>query len=56
MLKKGFYLLFSLVAKNFVLNLMSAGVQKPCDDLNSESLTFELPMWYDEQKFKRFIF
>lgn len=33
---------------------MSAGVHKPCDDFNSESLTFDLPMWYDEKKFKRF--
>ncbi|CAO1335150.1 unnamed protein product [Diamesa tonsa] len=32
---------------------MSAGVQKPCDDINSESLTFDLPIWYDEHKFKR---
>lgn len=53
---KRLFLIISKAAKNFVLNLMSAGIHKPCDDLNNESLTFDLPIWYDEQKFKRFFY
>ncbi|KAG5669019.1 hypothetical protein PVAND_016921 [Polypedilum vanderplanki] len=39
-------------ANNFLLNIILKGNSKPCDEyLNHQS--FSLPLWYDEQKFKR---
>jgi hypothetical protein len=47
-------LLSFLAAKDFVLKIMLKGLQSPCDVSITED-SFQLPAFYDDEKFKRYV-